>query len=105
VRDRMARLDPIEPPPSMWSAVEQRLAEAEIADARRSWVWLRWHAAWAALRPRLLPGAVVVAAAVALVLWLERMDEQRATQATRASIDAARSQRAAARPPGQSGRA
>lgn len=68
IRDAAARLEPADPPPSLWAAVEQTLAEAEIADANRSWLWLRWQT----FRPRLLPAAVAVAATVALALWVAR---------------------------------
>ncbi len=69
--DAAARLSPIDPPASLWSAIERGLAEAEIADAQRSWLWLRWQA----IRPRLLPGAVAVAAAAVLVLWFVRHNQ------------------------------
>lgn len=77
-RDRLAdlallvetagKLELVDPPPALWGAIEQRLAEAEIADARRSWLWLHWQA----LRPRLLPATVGLAAVLAVVLWLVR---------------------------------
>jgi hypothetical protein len=68
IRDAAADLDTLEPPPSLWSAVQRGLAEAEIADARRSRLWLHWQA----LRPRLLPAAVALAATVAVTTWLWR---------------------------------
>lgn len=68
LRDTMAELEPEEPPPSLWAAVERGVAEAEMADARRSTLWLRWQQ----VRPRLLPAAVVAAAAVAMALWTLR---------------------------------
>lgn len=68
VRDTMAELEPAEPPPSLWAAVERGVAEAEMADARRSILWLRWQQ----VRPWLLPGAVVAAASVAVALWALR---------------------------------
>lgn len=67
-----ARLEPVEPPPSLWSAIERGLAQAEIADAQRSWLWLRWQA----IRPRLLPAAVACAAASVLVLWVVRRGQE-----------------------------
>lgn len=65
IRDAAADLDTLEPPPSLWSAVQRGLAEAEIADARRSRLWLHWQA----LRPRLLPAAVGLAALAAAATW------------------------------------
>jgi hypothetical protein len=66
IRDAAANLDTLEPSPSLWSAVQRGLAEAEIADARRSRLWLHWQA----LRPRLLPAAVALAATAAVTTWL-----------------------------------
>lgn len=68
IRDAAADLDTLEPPPSLWSAVQSGLAEAEIADARRSRLWLHWQA----IRPRLLPAAVALAATAAVTTWLWR---------------------------------
>ncbi len=66
IRDGASRLEPLDPPPSLWSQIEAGLAEAEIADSNRSWLWLRWQA----IQPKLLPGAVAACAAALLVLWL-----------------------------------
>jgi Putative zinc-finger len=66
LRDAAANLDTLEPPPSLWSAVQSGLADAEIADAGRSRLWLHWQA----LRPRLLPAAVALAATAAVTTWL-----------------------------------
>ncbi|MCG8417290.1 MAG: zf-HC2 domain-containing protein [Proteobacteria bacterium] len=71
IRDTAAGLEFLDPPASLWRKVEQGLAEAEIADANRSWLWLRWQA----VRPFLLHGAVAVGAAVVLILWLWRPGE------------------------------
>ena len=74
IRDTAARLDPVDAPPEFWSRIEAGLAEAEVVDANRSSLWLRWHSIRHtirhAIRPMLLPGAVVVSAAAVLVLWL-----------------------------------
>jgi hypothetical protein len=72
------RLEPMEPGPSLWAGIERGLAAAEIADSQRSWLWLRWQA----LRPRLLPLAVGVAAAAVLVLWAARKDREPAPAVT-----------------------
>lgn len=65
IRDAAADLDTLEPPPSLWPAVQRSLAEAEIADAGRSRLWLHWQA----LRPLLLPAAVALAAIAAVTTW------------------------------------
>ncbi len=74
VRDVARELPTLDPSPALWSAIERGLADAEIADAHRSRFWLGWQA----LRPRLLPAAVVVAAAAAVTLWLTRAPTPRA---------------------------
>jgi Putative zinc-finger len=81
IRDAAAHLDTLEPSPALWSAVQSRLAEAEIADAGRSRLWLHWQA----LRPRLLPAAVAMAATASVVLWLWRLSPQSDALATAAS--------------------
>ncbi|HWN66704.1 MAG TPA: zf-HC2 domain-containing protein, partial [Haliangium sp.] len=68
IRDVAAALDTLEPPASLWSAVQSGLAQAEIADAGRSRLWLHWQV----LRPRLLPAAVALAATAAVATWLWR---------------------------------
>jgi anti-sigma factor RsiW len=72
IRDTAAQLETLEPPPAMWSAVQSRLADAEIADAGRSRLWFHWHA----FRPRLLPVAVAMAGTAALILWAWRLSPQ-----------------------------
>lgn len=76
IRDAAAHLDTLEPPAEMWSAVQSRLAQAEIADAGRSRLWLHWHALRQGLRPRLLPAAVAMAGTAAVALWLWRQSPQ-----------------------------
>lgn len=76
IRDAAAHLDTLEPPPALWSAVQSRLAEAEIADAGRSRLWLHWQALRQTWRPRLLPLAVAMAGTAAVVLWLGRLSPQ-----------------------------
>jgi hypothetical protein len=66
VRDAADELGPIEPPATLWAGVQARLAEAEIADAGRSRLWMWWQR----LRPAALPAAVAVMAAAALAAWL-----------------------------------
>lgn len=76
IRDAAAHLDTLEPPAEMWSAVQSRLAQAEIADAGRSRLWLYWHTLRQGLRPRLLPAAVALAGTAAVALWLWRQSPQ-----------------------------
>lgn len=66
LRDAAANLEPLDPPASMWSAIERRLEVAEIEDSRRSRLWLWWQAA----RPHLLYAGVGVAAVLAAAIWL-----------------------------------
>lgn len=69
VRAAAAELDAtIDPPPSLWAGIEQRLAEEEIADSRRSPLWLLWPR----VREKLPYALVACAAAAALAVWLAR---------------------------------
>lgn len=69
VRDAVAELPTPDVPPSLWATIQSKLAECEVADSRRSRWWLWWHAA----RPKLIPGALVAAAAgLAVVAWVRR---------------------------------
>lgn len=54
-------LEPVEPSPALWAAIGERLAEAEVGDARRSRLWLWWQGA----RIYTLPAAVAVVALIA----------------------------------------
>jgi hypothetical protein len=71
IRDAAAGMEPLEPPPGMWSAVEARLAQAEIADSERSRAWLWWQG----LRRHALPAAVAAAAVLVFVVWNSRRDD------------------------------
>ncbi len=70
LRDSAADLPPIDPPAELWTRIQGRLAEAEVADAGRSRAWLWWQR----LRPHALTGAVVTAAAGVLLVWALRRD-------------------------------
>ena len=77
VREVLRELPALDPPPSLWAAIEVGLGEAEIGDAGRS----RWNRAWErtrrALRGYALPGAVAavtVAAVTVAVLRAGRGD-------------------------------
>lgn len=74
VRDGLRALPPLDPPPSLWAGVQQRLAAAEVADAERS-AWRRALARWAPRMPQIgLAGAAVAAAIILLVVRMERGD-------------------------------
>jgi hypothetical protein len=69
VRAAAADLDAaLDPPPSLWAGIEQRLAEEEIADSHRSPLWLLWPR----VRDKLPYALVACAAAGALAVWLAR---------------------------------
>ncbi len=73
LREAAASLEPLDPPAELWSAIDARLAEAEIADARRPRVWLWWQRALdGARRHRIAFGVAGAAAAAALAVWIVR---------------------------------
>ena len=73
LREAASSLEPLDPPAELWSAIDGRLAEAEIADARRPRVWLWWQRALdGARRHRIAFGVVGAAAAAALAVWIVR---------------------------------
>jgi hypothetical protein len=73
VREAAASLEPLDPPGELWSAIDAHLAEAEIADAERSRVWLWWQRALdGARRHRIAFGVAGAAAAAALAVWIVR---------------------------------
>jgi hypothetical protein len=79
VRESAASLAPLDPPADLWSAIDARLAEAEIADARRSRVWLWWQRALDGVRRHPLPVGLAGAAVAAVVaVWLVRGGEESA---------------------------
>lgn len=75
LRDAAASLEPLDPPADLWSAIDARLAEAEIADGRRPRLWLWWQRALDGARRYRLPLATAGAAAAAvLAVYLVRGD-------------------------------
>jgi anti-sigma factor ChrR (cupin superfamily) len=66
VVDALAHLAPPEPPAAMWEGVKARLGAAEIEDARRSRIALWWQR----VRPQLVPGLALAAAAAVGVVWI-----------------------------------
>jgi hypothetical protein len=71
VRELAAGLGPLDPPPSMWRAIDAQLAEAEIGDSHRSAMWLiAQRVLDVARRNALVIGLAGSAAAIVLLLWL-----------------------------------
>jgi hypothetical protein len=71
LRDGLRALPPLDPPARLWSAVQERLAAAEVADAERPG-WRRVLARWAPRAPQLgMAGALVAAAIVLVVLRVQ----------------------------------
>ncbi len=70
LRDGLRALPSVDPPPSLWAGVQQKLAAAEVADAERP-SWRRAVARWAPVaRTRAVGiGAAFAAAAVMVVWW------------------------------------
>jgi Putative zinc-finger len=76
VRELAAGLEPIDPPASMWQAIDARLAEAEIGDSHRPAHWFlvqRWLDA--VRRNVVAVGLAATGAAIVLILWLPGGDE------------------------------
>lgn len=63
LRDGLRSLPPVDPPASLWTGVQARLAAAEVADAEKP-AWRRALARWAPRAPQLAFGSVAVAAAI-----------------------------------------
>jgi len=73
VREAAGSLEPLDPPADLWSAIDARLAEAEIADARRPRLWLWWQRALDGARRYRIPlGVAGAAAAAGLAIWIVR---------------------------------
>jgi anti-sigma factor RsiW len=71
VRELAADLESVEPPRDLWSAIDARLAEAEIGDSRRSSASLTVRRLVESTRRNLWPiGLGAAAVAVLLVFWL-----------------------------------
>lgn len=75
LRDELRLLPPVDPPASLWAGVQARLAEAEVADARRP-AWRRALARWAPAAPRFVAGGLLAAAAVAIVWWRPQLGSE-----------------------------
>jgi hypothetical protein len=75
LRDGLRQLPPVDPPSSLWAGVQARLAEAEVADARRP-AWRRALARWAPSAPRFAAGGLLAAAAVSILWWRAHRDPE-----------------------------
>ena len=70
VRDELAALPSPAPPASLWTAIERGMAQAEVADSRRStWArtWQRARRVVSGARWPMLGGAVAACAAIVLI--------------------------------------
>jgi hypothetical protein len=77
LRKAAGGLEPLEAPSALWSAIDARLAEAEIDDAGRSRIWLWWQRALDGARRFRLPLAVGSAAiAAAVAVWMLRGQDE-----------------------------
>lgn len=90
LREAAGSLEPLDAPADLWSAIDARLAEAEIADARRSRVWLWWQRALdGARRYRIAVGMAGAAAAAVLAVWIVRGGDGGGEKPSAASVEVA----------------
>jgi hypothetical protein len=79
LRDGLRALPSVDPPASLWAGVQARLAQEELADAKRP----AWRRMLARLTPKLpqiaLGSAIAAAAVVLLVMRAQRNDSDRET--------------------------
>lgn len=76
VRQLAASLSPIDPPASMWQAIDAQLAVAEIGDSRRSALWLLLQRGLDGVRRNaLVCGVAGAGVALLLILWLPGGDD------------------------------
>lgn len=81
LRDGLRALPPLDPPGSLWAGVQAQLAAAEVEDAKRP-AWRRALARWAPRAPQLgLAGLAIAAAALLLVMRMQRDEAPATTQA------------------------
>jgi len=73
LRDELRALPPLDPPASLWSGVQARLAQAEVAEASRP-AWRRALARWAPRMPRVATGGLIAAAAASVLWWRVHRD-------------------------------
>ncbi len=68
LRDGLRQLPTVDPPASMWSGIQARLATQEVAHSQRP-AWRRALARWAPSAPRFAAGGLLAAAAFAILAW------------------------------------
>jgi hypothetical protein len=77
VRQLAAGLEPVDPPASMWQAIDAQLAVAEIGDSRRSAMWLLVQRGLDGMRRNaLVCGLAGAGVAILLLLWLPGGDDE-----------------------------
>lgn len=84
LRDGLRALPPVDPPASLWSGVQARLAAAEVADSKKP-AWRRAVARWLMPQQLAFAGAALAAVAV-LVVWKSRREEPAAPAPTPVAI-------------------
>jgi anti-sigma factor RsiW len=75
LRDGLRALPPLDPPGSLWAGVQQRLADEEVADAKKPG-WRRLFDRYKPRLPQVAFGSAVLAAAVALLVLHARRTEE-----------------------------
>jgi anti-sigma factor RsiW len=79
LRDGLRSLPHVDPPASLWTGVQARLAAAEVADAEKP-AWRRAVTRWIPRSPQLAFGSVAVAAAI-IFLVVRHREPDRTPQA------------------------
>ena len=77
IRDGLRSLPPLDPPASLWAGVQARLAQEEVADAKRP-AWRRALARWTPRAPQLGIAGLAIAAAI-IILVIKLRPEQEST--------------------------
>jgi hypothetical protein len=78
LRDGLRALPPVDAPAALWAAVQARLADEEVAEAKRP-AWKRAFARWGrSMAPArfAIAGALVAAATIGVVYWKTRPSEE-----------------------------
>jgi hypothetical protein len=89
VRDAMTKLPAPDVPPELWQSIQAQLADHEVADSKRSRLWLWWQAA----RTKLVPGLLVAGAATLAIVAYVRHGQSTSEPAPQHQVagDSARS--------------
>jgi hypothetical protein len=89
VRQLAAGLEPIDPPASMWQAIDAQLAVAEIGDSHRSAMWLLVQRGLDSVRRNaLVCGLAGAGVAILLLLWLPGGDDEESPRQVAATAPA-----------------